>query len=40
MRIVKCVVSSALCAIFLCSMSLAASPDRISGKIDSTNMVN
>jgi subtilase family serine protease len=39
MRILKRVVSSALSAIFLCSLSFAASPDRINAKIDSTNMV-
>lgn len=35
----KCVVLTALLAIVLSSLSFAASPDRITGKVDSTNMV-
>jgi len=39
MQIVKYVVSAILFATLLSSVSYAASPDRISGKVDSTNMV-
>jgi subtilase family serine protease len=39
MRVEKFVVSSVLVALLLSSLSYAASPDRITGRIDSTNMV-
>ncbi|MFZ0804665.1 MAG: protease pro-enzyme activation domain-containing protein, partial [Candidatus Sulfotelmatobacter sp.] len=39
MRTLKCIVSSALSAIFLCSVSFAASPDRINGTLTGGAMV-